>query len=71
MGFEWLGGGGVGDGRGAGSKLVAIYEHVLIGCAAAFGSDNMCVVWKGDFVDNADKAFGPVRVVVFLFLRLA
>ena len=43
-------------------------EDVVVRGAAAFGGDDVGVVGGGDFVDNADKAFGPVGVVVGFML---
>lgn len=37
----------------------------MVGCAAAFGGDDVGVVGFCDFVDDADEAFRPAGFVVF------
>ena len=64
MRFERPRSGVGGDGRSAGGELVAGNEDIVVGGATAFGGDDVGVVRRRDFVDDADEAFGPLGVVV-------
>ena len=60
MCFERAVAGGRRDDGSAWGEGVAGYEDVCVGGTAAFGGDDLCEVGRGDFVDGADEAFGPV-----------
>lgn len=44
--------------------------YVVVGGAAAFGGDDVCVVLGPDFVDDADEAVGPAVFVVGRLLSI-
>jgi len=46
---------------------VAGYDHILITCAAPFSRYYGSVVFRCDFVDDADEAFGPAVFMVVGF----
>ena len=53
------------DGGDARRELVAGDEDIMVGSTAAFGGYDVGVVRFCDFVDAADKAFGPAGFMVF------
>lgn len=53
-------GGMFGHAHGAAGEGVAGDGDVGVGGAAALGGDDVRVVLRGDFVDDADEAVGPV-----------
>lgn len=66
MGFEWGVLGKLWDGEArVAVQGVAVDEDVLIAGAAAFGGNDVRVVFEGDFVDDADEGFVPAVFVVF------
>lgn len=70
MCFERCGAGCRVDDLRSSGQLVACDNDVLVAGAAAFGSDDGCVVCFGDFVDDADEAFVPAFFVVVVRLGL-
>ena len=54
-----------GDGRGTQAEFVAGDEDIVVGGAAAFGSDDVGEVGFSDFIDDPNKAFVPAGFVVF------
>lgn len=55
--------GGVGDyccWRIGGEKGIGRDPKISIGLATAFCLDDLCTVFRGDFINNADKDGGPL-----------